>query len=275
MPLYYRVQNQHSEDQKSAMKNVLPSLKFMVAPLTGFILVMLIWLISSAAQGSVIPGPDATFRRLIELVNFGYRGAPLASHLGSSLSLVLLAVSLALLTSFPLAIVASRSKFIYGLIVPPTFFVRALPPLGYYTVLLLIFGIGELSKLALLFLASFPPLLLTLMPAIRQIPANLIEVSVMCGLSSGNHFRHVLIPALVPAIVSGTRISFGFAMSTLVAAEIVASSEGIGWMILDASRFLQTDTVFVAIGVLGATALIVDFLLSRTELLFRRDYRLQ
>ena len=206
----------------------------------------------------MLPGPEKTLSTFAEMAFAGYRGSYLHEHLFTSLSRVLIGVTIAIVVSIPLALVIHFARVFAPLLYPPVLFIRALPPLGYYGILVLVLGIGDVSKVVLLFLAAAPPLVISILGGLRALPEGLVETVRLFGYKGWIFWWKFLLPAILPSLFTGLRIAFGFAMTTIVAAEIVASTSGIGWVILDASRYLQTDVVVVGVLTIGLLALLID-----------------
>jgi taurine transport system permease protein len=140
-------------------------------------------------------------------------------------------------------------------------FYRPLPPLGLYTLLVMWLGIGEASKLSLLFLAGLPSILIATIQAVTTTDPVYVRAAQALGASRRDLLFEVYLPAAGPLILAGMRISLGFTYTVLVAAEIVAASAGIGWMIWDASKFLLSDVVIMGLVVLGLTGVALDFVM--------------
>jgi taurine transport system permease protein len=111
----------------------------------------------------------------------------------------------------------------------------------------------------LLYLAGFAPVYIASAAAVRKIRQDLIQGAYTLGASKRQVFWHVILPSCLPDIFTGLKTSLGVAYSTLVAAEMVAAVSGIGWMVLDASKFLRSDVIFVGIFVMGATGMLLDW----------------
>ena len=122
-------------------------------------------------------------------------------------------------------------------------------------------GIGEESKLALLFLAALPGLIIATIQAVQNIDPVYLRVARGLGASQKTILFSVYLPAAGPTILAGMRISLGFTYTVLVAAEIVAATAGIGWMIWDAAKFLLSDVVIMGLIVLGLTGVGLDLLM--------------
>lgn len=241
---------------------VLRSRAAIAAALVAFLLITW-WAVTSAGlvKPLFLPKPSAVWNSAVELQVQGYQGTSLLGHLGRSMQRVLLACVVALVTAIPLGIAVGRSRAASAAVDPVVNFYRVLPPLAYYTLLVLWLGIGEASKLALLILAGFPALYIAVSRAVADLPPDREAMARTMGARGWRLYRFVILPTVLPDIMTGLRIAVGFTYTTLVAAEIVAAESGIGWMVLDASRWLRTDVMYVGIIVMGLTGVLLDRLL--------------
>ena len=126
-------------------------------------------------------------------------------------------------------------------------------------------GIDNSSKIMLLYLAAFAPIYLACVNAVSLVSPEYIKNALSLGASRRQIFFHVVLPASLPQIFVGTRTAIGFAYTTLVSSEMVAAVSGIGWMVLDAHRFLKYDVVFLGVIVMGVTGVLLDSLLLYME----------
>ncbi|WP_338130459.1 ABC transporter permease [Cohnella ginsengisoli] len=198
----------------------------------------------------------------------GYHGSSLWNHLGTSLARILIAFLCCVLTAVPIGLLCGRWHSIRAIVAPLVHFYRPLPPLAYYTLLILWFGIGEMSKIMLLFLAGFAPIFIACVSAVESLDPAKMLVARILGASGWKLFRYVIFPSTLPDIFVGMRTSLGFIYTTLVAAEMVAAESGVGWMVLDASKFLKSDHVFVGILAMGLTGLVLEGCFRCLERLF-------
>jgi taurine transport system permease protein len=206
-----------------------------------------------------LPAPGAVWDAFIRVLFRGYQGSTLLEHVGVSLLRILAAFSAAVAIGVPMGVLMGVSGSARALLNPIIEFYRPLPPLGLYTLLVMWLGIGEESKFALLFLAGLPGIIITTTQAIWAIDP--IYERAARGLGAGRWalLRNVWLPAAGPMILAGMRISLGFVYTVLVAAEIVAATAGIGWMIWDAAKFLLSDIVIMGLIVLGLTGVALDW----------------
>ncbi|MBE2978512.1 ABC transporter permease [Priestia megaterium] len=229
--------------------------------LLSVLVLLLIWTLLSTfkwVDPIFLPAPQSVWHSFISLIVEGYKGTSLTTHVFTSLYRLFASLLLALVTAIPLGIICGYSKYILAIFDPIIEFYRPLPPLAYYTLLVLWLGIDEGSKVALLFLSAFAPLFIATVASVQRVPKDRINGALTLGASKPNVFVHIILPSALPDIVTGLRTSIGITYATLVAAEMVAATSGIGWMVLDASKYMRSDIVFVGIIIMGLIAIFID-----------------
>ena len=192
-------------------------------------------------------------------------GRPLLDHFWASLMRVFAAFLLACVTAIPAGIAMGVSRIARGIFDPPIEFYRPLPPLAYLPLIVIWFGIEETAKVILIYLACFAPLAMAARAGVKSVMIEQINAAYSMGASKWQVIWHVVIPAAMPEIFTGMRIAIGFGWTTLVAAEMVAATVGLGQMVLNASNFLRTDVVIMGIVVIGAVAYLFDLLMRYVE----------
>tara|TARA_B100002051_G_scaffold105544_1_gene100723 strand:+ start:27421 stop:28275 length:855 start_codon:yes stop_codon:yes gene_type:complete len=235
--------------------------KYFYASLFTVLLLFVVWIVLTAtgfADELFLPGPAKVWQSFLSVSTEGYQGSTLVVHVYTSLYRILISFLLSCLVGIPLGILMGASKTARSLLNPLIEFYRPLPPLGLYTLLVMWLGIGEESKLALLFLAGLPGVIIATIQAVQDIDESYLRVARGLGASRRTILLNVYLPAAGPTILAGMRISLGFVYTVLVAAEIVAATAGIGWMIWDASKFLLSDVVIMGLIVLGLTGVALD-----------------
>ncbi|RST75583.1 ABC transporter permease [Siminovitchia acidinfaciens] len=232
------------------------------------LIIFLIWYIITKLNifsDVFIPSPAKTWSTFTDLLVNGYKGNSLLYHLFDSLYRLSSALLLALITAVPLGLLSGYSTKVRAALDPILEFYRPLPPLSYYTLLILWFGIGDLSKVALLFLAAFAPMYIASVSGVKGVLEDRIHSAASLGANKWQTFRYVIFPSCLPEIFTGLRTAVGFAYTTLVASEMVAAVSGIGWLVLDASKYLRSDIMYVGIILMGVTGILLDRVLRIIE----------
>jgi taurine transport system permease protein len=212
-----------------------------------------------------LPSPQAVFQQFYEYLTGTANDKPLWQHFLASVLRVSVAFWLAVVTAVPIGIAMGMSRVVRGIFDPPLEFYRPLPPLAYLPLIIIWFGIGELPKVLLIFLSCFAPLALAARAGMRSASQEQINAAYSMGASYWQVIYHVILPAALPDIITGMRIAIGFGWTTLVAAEMVAASVGLGQMVLNASNFLRTDIVIMGIIVIGVVAYGFDLVMRWVE----------
>ena len=205
-----------------------------------------------------LPSPQAVWAQIIEVSRDGFADASLLTHIGWSALRVFGAFVLAVLTAIPVGILMGVNRVARGVFDPLVEFYRPLPPLAYLPLVVIWMGIGEGSKILLIYLAMFAPLALSARAGVKSVAIEQIHAAYSMGASRGQVLKYVIMPAALPEILTGVRIAIGFGWTTLVAAEMVAATAGLGFMVLTASKFMATDVVIMGILVIGVLALLFD-----------------
>lgn len=208
-----------------------------------------------------IPPINAVWEAFLKTLREGYKGYSLLYHIGASMKRLLIAVVLAFASASMLGLLCGMNKVILAILDPFVEFYRALPPLAYNTLIVLWLGIGDESKIALLFLSAFAPIFIQTVFGVQRIPQDRINGAKSLGAGKLTLFFQVIFPSALPDILTGLRTAVGVAYATLVAAEMIASASGIAWMVLDASKYIQYATVYFGIIIMGAIAIIIDVLI--------------
>lgn len=233
----------------------------LVLSLVTVVLAFAAWYIATNAgwvKPLFLPSPQAVWAQLLEVARDGFADATLLNHIAWSALRVFGAFVLAVLTAIPVGIMMGVNRVARGIFDPLVEFYRPLPPLAYLPLVVIWMGIGEGSKVLLIYLAMFAPLALSARAGVKSVAIEQIHAAYSMGASRAQVLRHVIMPAALPEVLTGMRIAIGFGWTTLVAAEMVAATAGLGFMVLTASKFMATDVVIMGILVIGAIALLFD-----------------
>ena len=225
------------------------------------IIIIAVWaLITSLGfiEPLYLPSPLAVLQKFIDLAQNGYADATLWQHFSASIQRIFIAVILASLIAVPVGLAIGINPVARAIFDPLIEFYRPVPPLAYLPLIVIWFGIGELSKVLLIYLAVFAPIVVSTAAGVKHVDPIRIRVAQSLGATRWQIIRHVILPSALSDILTGIRIGLGAGWSTLVAAELVAATEGIGFMIQSASQFLVTDLVIAGILIIALVAYIIE-----------------
>lgn len=207
---------------------------------------------------SLLPSIPSVLDAARKVATEGYQGVTLYQDIAISLYRIAAGFALAVVVGIPLGLLMGGSGVMESLFDPYIQFLRPLPPLGYYTLLIVWFGIGDLSKVTLLFLTAIPIIAVSAAAGVKSVESDLVLAVASLGIRGVNLFRFVIFPACLPSIFTGLRLALGATFGSLVAAELIAANSGLGWLILTAGDYVQTNIVFAGIIVIGLIALLLD-----------------
>ncbi|WP_425356401.1 ABC transporter permease subunit [Xaviernesmea rhizosphaerae] len=233
-----------------------------ISLLTGAALIASWWLAAAFAVVSPVflPSPAVVATSFWSLVTTGFVDSTLLQHLAASLGRVLAALAAALIIGVPVGLLIAISRVGRGILDPIVEFLRPLPPLAYLPLIIIWVGIGEASKVTVIALSMLPPIILSTSAGVRGVPRDFVNAARAFGATRRQLLARVLLPAALPSILTGMRIALGTGWSTLVAAELVAATRGLGFMIQSAAQFLVTDIVIAGILVIAAVAFALEWL---------------
>ena len=227
--------------------------------------VVLVW------QGSVqlglanpllLPAPTTVAATAGELIRNGYGTASLAQHVAVSLARALGAFLVASLVGIPLGLGMGMNPTLDAIVNPFIQFFRPLPKLALIPLAVLWFGIGEVSKFVLIFLSTFLTIVVGAAGAVGGIRQQRIKAARALGASGMPLFWRVILPSVLPEVFLSIRLGVGIGWTTLIAAEMIASERGLGWMITNAAGYLRTDIVMLGIVLLGSIGYLLDVALQ-------------
>jgi len=221
-----------------------------------------------------LPPPLEVWEAFVRLWSRPYLGSTLGRHIGSSLQVVIGGWLLAGLIGLPLGIAMGWWKKARWIAFPIFQILRPVPPLAWIPLAILWLGIGQSARVFVVFIAAIVPWVMNSMQAVWSIDGILVRAAMTLGASDRQILTRVVCRTALPTLVAGARIALGNAWTTLVAAELVAATAGLGYIALNASRTLEMGILLVAmviIGVLGALFSIGMQLVTRWVAPWARD----
>lgn len=240
-------------------RRVLPG-SWLVSLASGLLL-LLAWegvVRAGAIKRVFLPAPSDVAVAFWGLLTEGYSGSSLAAQVGASMGRVFSGYVIAALLAIPTGLLMGKSRFTQRVIDPVLQTYRPIPPIAYIPLLIIWFGIGELPKIVLIFLAVFPVVCLNAFDGVRSIPETKLRAAYALGAQEWHVFWFIILPASSAQIATGLRIGIGSAWMAVVAAEMIAADSGLGWMVLDASRYLRTEIVILGILIIGLIGFSLD-----------------
>jgi taurine transport system permease protein len=238
-----------------------------ISVLTALVLIGLWFLVTGMGwvKPLFLPSPFAVYNKFIVAMTDGVANSTLAEHTAASLTRVFGAFFLACITAVPVGILMGVSRVMRGLFDPIIEFYRPLPPLAYLPLVIIWLGIGEVPKIFLIYLAIFAPMAIAARAGVKSVSIEQIHAAYAMGASRSQIIWHVILKAALPEIFTGMRIGIGVGWTTLVAAEMIAATRGLGFMVINAAEFLASDTVIMGIIVIGLFAFAFDLLMRYIE----------
>jgi len=210
------------------------------------------WLLSALVPVGFIPAPDVVFLRFLQLLP-----RTLALHAAVSLGRVAIALAAALAIAIPLGMAIGRVGYLDKLFTPVTYLLYPIPKIALLPLLMLLFGLGNLSKVLLVFLVLFFQILVSVRDAARDVPTQYLVSLKSLGATRWQSVRYVLMPALVPSLLSSLRIGTGTALAVLFFAETFGTTRGLGWFVMESWMRISYVDMFAGILCLGLVGLLL------------------
>ncbi|WP_175768251.1 ABC transporter permease [Burkholderia cenocepacia] len=247
----------------------LKRLAWQLAPWVLPALLFALWSVGSARgwiAPQILPPPERVLDTLAELASSG----DLVRHTLISLQRVLVGFAAGTLLGVSIGVALGLSRTLEAYVLPSFNALVQIPVLGWLPFLLLLVGVGEPLKYLLIAHAALVPVTLSTLQGFRQTPHALDEVARGFGYTRRQRIVHVVLPAAIPTLATGVRLAFTKSWLALVVVELVASSEGLGYLIVYGRQLFQLDLVMAAVVVVGAVGLLINRALDALEARLRR-----
>jgi sulfonate transport system permease protein len=228
------------------------------------VLLMGIWELCSdlgVAKSTLLPSPSLIFRTFIELLLSG----ELFHHLSISIWRVLQGYVIGALLGIVIGILCGLFEKVEAALSLVLGFLRPIPVIAWVPVFILWMGIDEASKITVIAIGSFWPVLVNVIDGIRNVDKKYLEVARILEKNSWQILTKVIFPSALPNIFTGLRVGIGIAWMCVVGAELIAASSGIGYLIMYARELLQSDVMYVGVFSIGLTGFLIDKLLRIVE----------
>jgi ABC-type nitrate/sulfonate/bicarbonate transport system permease component len=246
----------------------LPAASFWRLSAAGALSFLAVWTVaalSGITSREFLPAPWDAVVRFGELLVKPFAGFVLHEHLLSSLQRFGMGFGLAVLIGIPLGLLMAWFKWIDRIVTPAFEAVRFVAPIAWVPFAALWFGTGIGGPVLIIFMGAFPPVLINTYRGAKQVDRKYIEASQMLGASALRSMTEVLLPAAVPSIVSGLRVSAGLGWQSLVGAELIVASSGVGYLMVKGQAAVSTATVMSGMAAIGVIGLLIDVALRRVQ----------
>lgn len=230
----------------------------------GMVLLVAIWqllIILGGYEEALFPPPLVVWQELVEMVLDGI----IFVHLQVSLGRFFAGYLLAVIPAIILGMLLGRMPRVWQIIDPIVQVLRPVSPVAWSPFIVLWFGIGNMPAIAIIFIASFFPVLLTTVAGVKKVDRDYLRIAENLEIKQPELMYKIIFPASFPSIVSGLRLALGTAWIFLVAGEMVGAQSGLGYLIVDARNTLNLAGVFAGILVIGLSGFILDRLITLVE----------
>lgn len=235
----------------------LPDGVYWSVVLATFVLPLVLWVAITSFElvdPLFMPGPAKVVESIARLNESGR----LWTDIGMSVFRVGTGFVLAALIAVPIGILIGTYHVADAIFEPLTDFIRYMPAAAFIPLIMLYVGIDEASKILVIFIGTYFQLVLMIAAVARNVQNDVINVAYTLGASQFQVLTRVLVPASLPGILETFRITFGWAWTYVIVAELVAAQSGLGFRIMESQRFLRTDVIFLYIIIIGLLGLLFD-----------------
>jgi NitT/TauT family transport system permease protein len=239
-------------------KEPIPPGLYLSLSLSSFIFFLVIWSIltyGGFVDALFLPSPGRVFQAGVDLfLEFSF-----TTDIFNSTYRVMVGFIIAAIIGVPLGLIMGTFQVAEALTEPVVGFIRYMPASAFIPLFILWLGIGDVEKIAIIFVGSFFQLVLMVAVVAKNVHTDMLETAYTLGAKRFQVIRKVLLPASLPGILDTLRIIIGWAWTYIIVAELVASASGIGYMIISAQRMLRTGSIIFGILTIGMMGLVTDY----------------
>lgn len=238
------------------LQQPIPRKVYVTLSILGFVLPLVVWELlsrSGVIDTLFLPTPSAVVQQAWEWAH-----SSLMQDTWASILRVTSGFLIAAFLGVPLGVFIGSFKAVEGFFQPINDFVRYMPAAAFIPLMILWVGIGEASKISIIFIGVFFQIIVMVADVVRQVPGSWLEASYTLGATRGEALRLVIWRGSLPPLINILRVNMGWAWTYLVVAELVAANKGLGYAILQAQRFMDTSTIFAGILIIGVIGLLFD-----------------
>lgn len=233
--------------------------------LGGFLAMWSLAAVSGLTSRQFLPTPWNVVARFLQLLVTPFAGYTLPEHLLSSMSRFGVGFAIAVAVGIPLGLLMARFRWVDRVVSPAFDAVRFIAPIAWVPFAALWFGTGIGGPVLIIFMGAFPPVLINTYRGARHVDTKYIEAAQTLGASHWRVMTRVLLPAAVPSIVAGLRISAGLGWQSLVGAELIVASSGVGYLLVKGQAAVSTSTVMSGMIAIGIVGILIDVALYQVQ----------
>lgn len=233
--------------------------------IVSILLLLLAWVLYSRANPRIFPTPVATFERFIKLLQKPIMSISIWGHVAASLKRVMLALLAAIVLGVSFGLVCGWVPRVKAALNPLFIALRPIPPIAWIPLIILWFGIGEFPKVLLVFLGAFFPIAQNTLSGVEMVDSMYLQVGKIYKANTWGMLKHIVFPASMPAIIAGIKIAISSGWMVVVAAEMLASKSGLGFLIIRGQESFDIALVLVGMVLIGIIGTLLSTLFSFVE----------
>lgn len=247
--------------QHDKIKRIL----YPILPVISLITFFMVWLLASEKNPAFVPSPIAAWERFLLFTKNPINDLSLPMHMWKSLSRVLIAVGMASILGIAFGIFLGWNKTFFEIFSPLFEMLRPIPPIAWIPLVTLWFGIGEFPKVLIVFIASFVAIVINTFTGVKMVDPFIIDVGRAFGVNGVKSLSEVIIPSALPAIFAGIKTSVGAGWMSVLAAEMISGSSGLGFLITRGMDSADTPLIIVGMVSVGLVGALISIILTYTE----------
>lgn len=247
------------------MNKTWKNIFYSILPLLSLLTILIFWILISRTEGSLIPSPAETWNRFVDIMLHPIANATLPLHILISLKRVLLALLAAMLIGIALGVLFGWSPVFRGLVMPAFEIIRPIPPIAWLPLVIIWCGIGELAKSVIVFIGAFTVIVINTQAGVKSIDPELMKAGRSLGASHMQLLTHVAMPASFSAIFAGVKTALSTGWTCVLAAEMIAAEQGVGFLIIRGQEIGDMALIVVCMFAIGIVSMLMSVSLTKLE----------
>jgi len=247
------------------MKQRTKNRLYLLLPILSVLTLLAVFTLLSSQEGTLIPTPIEIWKRFWDMMTIQISKATLPVHVWVSLKRVLTAFVAAILLGVSLGVFLGWSPTFNALVSPVFEILRPIPPIAWIPLVILWFGIGEMSKIFIVFIGSFVPIVINTHSGMNSIDPLLINAGLVLGANRSQLLVDVALPATVPAILAGIKTALSGGWMCVLAAEMIVAKQGVGFLIVRGQEMGDMSQIVVCMLVIGIVNVLMSTCLTKLE----------